>query len=98
MSQLDSLVYRRCERAPDHLQALVIYGHSLDDNDRHILRLISRGGIGHLLVSIYGDPKSGPNKAAIAKAQSLARRRDMLSPSRPLVITFYDAASARVWG
>lgn len=78
--------------------ALVIYGHSLDDNDRHILRLISRGGIGHLLVSIYGDPKSGPNKAAIAKAQSLARRRDMLSPSRPLVITFYDAASARVWG
>jgi hypothetical protein len=35
--------------------AIVIYGHSLADNDAHVLRCIASGGARNLLVSLYGS-------------------------------------------
>lgn len=79
--------------------AIVVFGHSLAENDQHVLRCISNGAAGSLLVSLYGDPASSANREAIANAEGLVRQREKRRGSRfPLTITYYDAASARVWG
>lgn len=78
--------------------AIVIFGHSLADNDKHILRCISAGAAGHLLVGIYGDPSTPANQAVVKNAQKLVGDRERRRPKNPLSITFYDAKSAAVWG
>lgn len=78
---------------------LVVFGHSLAENDRHVLRCIAAGGIANMLVGLYGDPTNKGNKEAIANAQSLVAERQRLRGEKwPLGLTFYDAATARVWG
>ena len=49
-----------------------VYGHSLADNDDHILRRIGRGTFPKLYVSLYGDPESDANKSIMSKASRLA--------------------------
>jgi hypothetical protein len=51
---------------------IVIFGHSLDDNDAHVLRCIASGGARNLLMSLYGDPDSPANRAVIRNAEALA--------------------------
>lgn len=74
---------------------LFVFGHSLDDNDMHILKKISKGKISKLYVSLHGEFDSNNNKIIRSKANSLASVR---SASNPLEIVFYDAKSACVWG
>jgi len=74
--------------------ALFIYGHSLSDNDNHILRLIEIGKISQLYVSIYGNPENENNIKLIQKANALTTVRH---PRNPLEVFFYDAESAQVW-
>jgi hypothetical protein len=75
--------------------ALFIYGHSLAENDDHYLRCIQRGKLSHLYVGLYGDPNSESN-------QFIARRANQLSNGRrarnPLSVSYFDAATAKVWG
>ncbi len=73
---------------------LFIYGHSLAENDEHILKRIEKGNLSEVFVGIYGDPLSDSNKQIISRAERLS------TPTRkkPLKISFYDAASAKVWG
>jgi hypothetical protein len=79
--------------------AIVIYGHSLAENDEHVLRCIAKGNAARLLVSIYGDPNSPENKIVVQNAEKIVQQR---GPTRgkhqALDVTFYDAASAKVWG
>lgn len=75
--------------------ALFVFGHSLDDNDMHILKKISKGKISRMYVSLHGEFDSSNNKIIRSKANSLASGR---SASNPLEIVFYDAKSAYVWG
>lgn len=72
-----------------------IYGHSLAENDDHILRRLGRGRFPKLYVSLYGGPDSDANKTIIEKATRLAALRH---ERRPLQISYFDAASAQVWG
>lgn len=74
--------------------ALFIYGHSLAENDEHILKKIERGKLSQLYVGIYGNPEYESNQAIIKRANRITtiRRRG------PMSITFFDAASAKVWG
>jgi len=74
---------------------LVVYGHSLADNDAHVLSAIEKGRIGTLLLSIYGDPETAANKSIIERAHALAATR---SDRYPLEVLLFDAASAKVWG
>ena len=73
---------------------LFIYGHSLAENDDHYLKCIRKGRVKQLYVGLYGDPNSEGNKF-------IARRANQLSSSRsqkyPLAVSYYDAASAKVW-
>lgn len=72
-----------------------VYGHSLADNDDHILVRIGRGKFPKLYVGIYGDENSADNRRIMARAMALAGMRTALNP---LEVVFYDAASANVWG
>lgn len=74
---------------------MFIFGHSLAENDDHILTRIGRGRCRKLYVGIYGDPLAEPNEHIMTRAQALA----VLRPERwPLEVAFYDAATADVWG
>ena len=75
--------------------ALFIYGHSLAENDDHYLKCIRKGKVSHLYVGLYGDPNSDSNKFIVRRANQLSNgRRGKL----PLAVTYYDAATAMVWG
>jgi hypothetical protein len=74
--------------------SLFIYGHSLGENDAHILHLIGIGKTDRLFVSIHRDPELESNKAIIRKAIAFAALRPA---KRPLEVHFFDADSAQVW-
>lgn len=74
---------------------LFIYGHSLADNDAHFLKRIEKGKLRHIFVGVHGDPESDENKRIVSRANSMANAR---APSKPLRVSFYDVASANVWG
>ena len=72
-----------------------LHGHSLAENDDHVLRRLGTGRFGKLYVSLFGDPSSPANKFIIARSQQLARMR----PERyPLELAYYSAPSAEIWG
>uniref|UniRef100_UPI0021DFD470 DUF4917 family protein n=1 Tax=Granulicella arctica TaxID=940613 RepID=UPI0021DFD470 len=75
--------------------AIFIFGHSLADNDAHVLKQIEKGRCGQLFVSLYGDSSSVINQAITARAELLKSRRH---PRAPLEVLFYDSSSAHVWG
>ncbi len=74
---------------------LFTYGHSLAENDSHILRLIVKSKVKQLFVGIYENPESVANQETIRRAEELAHQRPA---SKPLEVQFYDAGSAQVWG
>lgn len=73
---------------------LFTYGVSFSENDEHIIKKIYNGKINHLFVSIYGDPELDNNKQIIEAVEKLKRKRR----KQDLIITYYDAGSALVWG
>jgi len=78
--------------------SLFVYGHSLADSDEHVLRLIERGTVKTVYVSIYGDPKSKDNQRIITRAQAFKAGRDQSGRRNKLEVAFFDAASTKVWG
>ncbi|HVL09377.1 MAG TPA: DUF4917 family protein [Burkholderiaceae bacterium] len=74
---------------------IFIFGHSLAENDDHILMRIGRGRCRKLYVGIYGDPLAEPNQAIMRRAGALSTMR---SERWPLDVDFYDAESAGIWG
>jgi len=74
---------------------MFIFGHSLAENDDHILVRIGRGRLQKLYVGIYGDPLDAGNQTIMERARALTTMRRERSP---LEVAFYDSASARVWG
>jgi hypothetical protein len=77
-------------------KALFIYGHSLAENDRHILDWIGSGRLAHVFISIFGDPDEPRNEAIRTAAEQIALLRPY--EGTPLKIDYYDAESAQVWG
>lgn len=78
--------------------SLFIYGHSLGGNDEHALRLIEKGTIKTVYVSIYGNPRSNDNQRIIVRAEAFREARNNSSRRNKLDVRFFDAASAKVWG
>ena len=79
--------------------ALFIFGHSLANNDQHILKKVSQGKIGQIYVGLYGPEK----KKVQQRAEALVRERDDSNRGRdkgrvPLIVKFFDTNSAEVWG
>lgn len=74
--------------------ALFIFGHSLAENDAHVLMQIEKGRCSQVFISLYGDPGNDTNRAIVARAELIQQRRN---PRQPLELFFYDAESAHVW-
>lgn len=75
--------------------ALFVIGHSLANNDDHVLKRIPEGKIAQVFVSLFGDPLSDANLAIRAKAEAWAViRRERY----PLEVQFVDASTLHIWG
>lgn len=68
--------------------AMFVYGHSIDDNDKHIFDEINRSAVSLVFVSIYGDPGSSENMLAQGRARAFLRSKQ---------VEFFSAESAPVW-
>ncbi len=80
-----------CYRALGQLKnVLFIYGHSFDENDKHIFDQIKKSKVKKIFVSIFGDENSDANTRT--KANALA----YLGGSRTKV-EFYQAESTQIW-
>lgn len=84
-----------CSIASNKNNCFFIFGHSLAENDQHILDALVQGKFPKLYVSIFGDVKNSDNQGIIERANTLARRR---VEEHPLEVKFYQAESANVWG
>ena len=71
--------------------ALFIFGHSIADNDQHVLGKIVRGGIKRLYISIYGSLSDESNQQVIRNIKRLKQARNSLR------IRLFSAESAHVW-
>lgn len=71
-----------------------LHGHSLAENDDHILRRLGTGRFRRLYVSLFGDPGSPGNRHIVEKAAQLMRMRH---ERFPLDLLFYDASNAHIW-
>lgn len=58
--------------------SIVIYGHSLDANDDHVLEAVVRSKVKRLAISIYGDPST-----ASKPANHRNRPSPRIAPQRP---------------
>lgn len=76
--------------------SLLVYGHSLDRNDDHVLEAVVRSKIKRVAVSLYSDPNSDVNLEMQRRVADLATRRT-LSGGTPLECAFFDAASVELW-
>ncbi|MDX6287678.1 MAG: hypothetical protein QOG53_3163 [Frankiales bacterium] len=74
--------------------SLFIYGHSLAQNDEHILRRIEEGHIRAVFVSLYRDPDNDANLAIVERARALSAAR---LARNPLSVHFFDSESAQIW-
>ena len=82
--------------------SLVILGHSLHENDEHVLNCIERSEVRNLYVSIFGNLDSEDNQRIIKRARGMVDKRRQYNQRRSrrpeLTVHFFDAASAKVWG
>ena len=76
-------------------QCMFVFGHSFAESDEHILSRLGRGRCPALFVGLHGDENSPGNQLLKQRAQQIAAMRN---GHRPLAITYFDAASAHVWG
>lgn len=74
---------------------LFVYGHSLAENDDHLLKLIDNGNTRKIFVGIYGAPATESNRKIIERAKLIsARRRENGTQAE---VHFFDAESAHIW-
>ncbi len=75
--------------------SLFVYGHSLAENDKHLLKLIDKGKTTKILIGIYGDPSTVGNRKIIERGRLIpTRRRENKIHAE---VHFFDAESAHIW-
>ena len=87
-------------------KTLVALGLSFGESDTHIANVIAENQkIDRLCVGLFGNPDSASNQTIIAAVGKIvARRNQMLvtrqsrRPGGTLSVTYFDSASAKVWG
>ncbi|MBF0341551.1 MAG: DUF4917 family protein [Magnetococcales bacterium] len=77
--------------------SLFIYGHSLAENDEHILRLIEKGTLRDVFVSLYGDHTNPANRKIISRARRMTDAREKSKGRNRLDVHFFDADSTDMW-
>jgi len=100
-----SQAYRKFKNLQGHL---FIFGHSLSDQDKHILDAVicsEKFKLSYVWIGIHGDPTLMHNQKIIEKAAFLRVKREeriskraKLKEEGELNICFFDSDSAHVWG
>ncbi len=72
-----------------------LFGHSLAENDSHILNRLGRGRFKKLYVGIFGNAETPENQKVIARSNKIAAQRNY---KYPLEVSFFDSSTANVWG
>lgn len=75
--------------------SLFVHGFSMGDSDSHLVKATTKGKVSELYVGLHGDTNSRANQGIIEK---VAQMPNIRSQRQPLSYTFYDTASADVWG
>ncbi len=75
--------------------SLFVHGFSMGDSDSHLVKTIAKGKVSEIYVSLHGDPTSKANRNITEKVMQLPNARPK---HYPLSYTFYDSASANIWG
>jgi uncharacterized protein DUF4917 len=82
---------------------IFIHGHSLAENDEHVVARIERSKVEHAYISLHGAPDSEANQAIRHRAMLMVERREANEAGKQerwrkqLEVKFYDADSAGVW-
>lgn len=77
-----------CFQALSDLEGtLFIFGHSMDENDKHIFDQINKSQVSKIFVSIYGDKTTDANRRTIANSRAF-----LDAP-----VQFYQSESTPVW-
>jgi hypothetical protein len=63
--------------------SLCIYGHSLAENDEHVLARIEASKVEEIFISLHGDPDSEENQAIRHRAELMSEHRDENESSKP---------------
>lgn len=79
--------YRKLGRAKG---VMFIYGHSMDENDKHIFEAIKESNVNRVFVSVYGDENSEENVLLQGKATAFLS-------SNTTSVEFYKAETTPVW-
>jgi len=108
LAQIEGSSYlSNCQRKFQGIQGhLFTFGHSLSDQDKHIVDMISKNdALRHLWIGIRGDFSKKSNQRFLELAQHMQQRRKdhiegrkMRVKRGDLTVHFYDADSAEVWG
>lgn len=83
--------------------SLFIHGHSLAENDEHIIRRIENSKIRSVFVGVHGGLRSAANRALCPRAELMIERRNVHEEPKPerrrnsLEVSFYDASTAALW-
>ena len=72
---------------------LFVFGHSLSDQDSHILEQMIDGSFRHLFVGLFNGA-GGDADTVRRRAEKLKQQRETDSPLR---VQYYDAESANIW-
>lgn len=70
--------------------SLLVFGHAVNENDKHIFDQIQRSGVSKIFISLFGDENSSANARTQANAKAFLAKKGRL-------IEFFDAATAPVW-
>ncbi|MGI9293496.1 MAG: DUF4917 family protein [Pseudomonadales bacterium] len=70
--------------------SLVIFGHSIDENEKHIFDQIKRSRVDRVFVSIFGDENSEPSVRVKANARAYLEEKGR-------TVSFFAAESTVVW-
>lgn len=83
--------------------SLFVFGHSLAENDEHVIARIENSKIESVFVSLHDDPDSTDNRTIRHRAELMIERRAAHEQPKPkgrrrlLEVAFYDAESAAIW-
>lgn len=69
---------------------LVVFGHAVNENDKHIFDQIQRSDVTKVFISLFGDENSPANARTKANAQAYLAKKGR-------VIDFFAAESTQVW-
>jgi len=88
----------RCYQSLPNLQgSLFIFGHSLSDQDNHILDIIPKNKVRYLFISTRVSDFDEIDPQIIRKTIFFVEKRKQINSKYPLHVFFYNADSAHIW-